>query len=114
MTGTTKSLTETRLNEPIDGVRRRMRRRKKSRKLIDLFSGKSTTTIVSSEKPEAGYAKLAQENRQVQAAPDNLAIVTRKKKGEKEVSYFVSGKDKNKGQKAPRSTVLLLLLPRCP
>ena len=34
MTGTTKSLMETRLDEPNDGVRRRKRRRKKSRKLV--------------------------------------------------------------------------------
>jgi hypothetical protein len=70
-TVTTKILTETRLNEPNDVVRRRKRRRKKSRKfvyfncgkeasqpvfqlriedcqmLIDFFSGKSTTAIVS-------------------------------------------------------------------
>jgi hypothetical protein len=35
----------------------------------------------------------------VEAAPNNLAIVTRKKKGEEEVSYFVGGKGKNKGKK---------------
>jgi hypothetical protein len=71
--------------------------------LIDLFSGKSTTMIVSSEKPEAGYAKPAQEIRQVEAAPDNLAIVTRKRRGEEEESYFVSGKGKNKGKKGPKA-----------
>ena len=71
--------------------------------LIDFFSGKSTTTTVSSEKPEAGYTKPAQENRQVEATPDNLAIVTHKKKGEEEESYFVSGKCKNKGKKGPKA-----------
>jgi hypothetical protein len=71
--------------------------------LIDFFSGKSTTTIVSGEKPEAGYTKPAQENRQVEATPDNLAIVTHKKKGEEEESYFVSGKGKNKGKKGPKA-----------
>jgi hypothetical protein len=70
--------------------------------LIDFFSGKSTTTIVSSEKPEAGYAKPAREVRQVEAAPDNLTIVTRKKKGEEQVTYFVSGRDENKGKKGPK------------
>ena len=71
--------------------------------LIDFFSGKSTTTTVSSEKPEAGYTKPAQEIRQVEATPDNLAIVTHKKKGEEEESYFVSGKGKNKGKKGPKA-----------
>jgi hypothetical protein len=45
----------------------------------------------------------AQEIWQVEAAPNNLAIVTRKNKGEKEVSYFVGGKGKNKGKKDPKA-----------
>jgi hypothetical protein len=71
--------------------------------LINFFSSKWTTAIVLSEKPEAGYAEPAQEIRQVEAAPDNLAIVTRKKKGEEEESYFVGGKGKNKGKKGPKA-----------
>jgi hypothetical protein len=67
--------------------------------LVDFFSGKTTTAIVSSEK--AGYAEPAQEIRQVNAAPDNF--VARKKKGEEEESYFVGGKGKNKGKKGPKA-----------
>jgi len=67
--------------------------------LIDFFSGKSTTAIVSSEK--AGYAEPAREIRQVAAAPDNL--VARKKKGEDEEAYFVGGKGKSKGKKGPKA-----------
>jgi hypothetical protein len=67
--------------------------------LVDFFSGKSTTAIVSSEK--AGYAEPAQEIRQVEAAPNNF--VARKKKGEEEESYFVGGKGKNKGKKGPKA-----------
>jgi hypothetical protein len=68
--------------------------------LIDFFSGKSTTAIVSSEK--AGYAGPTLEIRQVEAAaPDNF--VPRKKKGEEEESYFVGGKGKNKGKKGPKT-----------
>ena len=141
MTGTTKILTETtRLDEPNDGVRRRRRRRSKSRKfvyfncmegasqpafqlniedchmLIDFFSSKSTTVIGSSEKPEAGYAKPAQEIWQVEAAPDNLAIVTRKRKGEEEESFFVSGKGKNKRKEGRRAPWPMVLMPplKCP
>jgi hypothetical protein len=67
--------------------------------LIDFFSGKSTTAIVSSEK--AGYTEPALEIRQVDEAPDNL--VARKKKGEEEESYFVGGKGKGKGKKGPKA-----------
>jgi len=67
--------------------------------LIDFFSGKSTTAIVSSEK--AGYTGPALEIRQVDAAPDNL--VARKKKGEEEEAYFVGGKGKGKGKKGPKA-----------
>ncbi len=67
--------------------------------LIDIFSGKSTTAIVSSAK--AGYAGPTLEIRQVEAAPDNL--VPRKKKGEEEEAYFVGGKGKNKGKKGLRA-----------
>ena len=67
--------------------------------LIDFFSGKSTTAIVSSEK--AGYAEPAREIRQVAAAPDNF--VARKKKGDEEEAYFVGGKGKSKGKKGPKA-----------
>ena len=68
--------------------------------LIDFFSGKSTTAIVSSEK--AGYTEPALEIRLVDAAPDNF--VARKKKGEEEESYFVGGgKGKGKGKKGPKA-----------
>jgi hypothetical protein len=48
--------------------------------------------------PEAWNAEPAQEILQVEAAPNNLAIITRKKKGEEEASYFIGGKGKNKGK----------------
>ena len=67
--------------------------------LIDYFSGKSTTAIVSSEKAEYTEPKL--DIRQVAATPDNF--VPRKKKGEEEEAYFAGGKGKGKGKKGHKS-----------
>jgi len=67
--------------------------------LIDFFSGKSTTVTVSSAK--AGCTEPTLEIRQVEAVPDNF--VPRKKKGEEEEAYFVSGKGKGKGKKGPKA-----------
>ena len=69
--------------------------------LIDYFSGKSTTAVVSSAK--AGYTGPKLDIRQVEAAPDSLVV--RKKKGEEEETYFVGGgKGKSKGKKGPKAT----------
>ncbi|KAI9448202.1 hypothetical protein H4582DRAFT_1899176 [Lactarius indigo] len=65
--------------------------------LIDHFSGKPTTAVVSTAKL-AEYTEPKLEIRQVEAAPDNF--VPRKKKGEDEETYFVGGgKGKGKGKK---------------
>ncbi|KAH9038844.1 hypothetical protein EDB84DRAFT_1415906 [Lactarius hengduanensis] len=65
--------------------------------LIDHFSGKPTTAVVSTAKL-AEYTGPKLEIRQVEAAPDNF--VPRKKKGEDEEAYFVGGgKGKGKGKK---------------
>ncbi|KAI9512183.1 hypothetical protein F5148DRAFT_1273820 [Russula earlei] len=66
--------------------------------LIDYFSGKSTTAVVSSAKEDSTEPKL--DIRQVEAAPDNF--VQRKKKGKDEETYFVGGKGKTKGKKGPK------------
>ncbi|KAH9179875.1 hypothetical protein EDB89DRAFT_2224848 [Lactarius sanguifluus] len=63
--------------------------------LIDHFSGKPTTAVVSTAKL-AEYTEPKLEIRQVEAAPDNF--VPRKKKGEDEEAYFVGG-GKGKGKK---------------
>lgn len=63
--------------------------------LIDFFSGKSTTAVVSTAK-SADYAEPKQDIRQVEAAPDNF--VPRKKKGDDEEAYFVGGGKGNKGK----------------
>jgi len=68
--------------------------------LIDYFSGKSTTAVISSTK--ASYAGPKLDIRQVEAAPDSLVV--RKKKGEEEESYFVGGKGKSKGKKGPKAS----------
>jgi hypothetical protein len=67
--------------------------------LIDYFSGKSTTAVVSSEK--TGYAEPKLDIRQVEATPDNL--VPRKKKGEEEEAYFAGGKAKSKAKKGQKA-----------
>ncbi|KAH8999278.1 hypothetical protein EDB92DRAFT_2006750 [Lactarius akahatsu] len=65
--------------------------------LIDHFSGKPTTAVVSTAKL-AEYTEPKLEIRQVEAAPDNFVL--RKKKGEDEEAYFVGGgKAKGKGKK---------------
>ncbi|KAI0269148.1 hypothetical protein BC834DRAFT_932144 [Gloeopeniophorella convolvens] len=66
--------------------------------LIDFFSGKSTTAVVSTAKADPAEPKL--DIRKVEA-PENL--VARKKKGEDEESYFVGGKGKGKGKKGPKA-----------
>ncbi|SRR6266478_1241843 len=63
--------------------------------LIDYFSGKSPTAVVSSAK--AGFTEPTLEIRQVDAAPDSF--VPRKKKGDEEEAYFVGGKGKGKSKK---------------
>ena len=64
--------------------------------LIDYFSGKTTTAVVSTAKL-AEYTEPKQDIRQVEAAaPDNF--VPRKKKGEDEEAYFVGGGKGNKGK----------------
>jgi len=68
--------------------------------LIDYFSGKSTTAVVSSAK--AGYAEPKLDIRQVEAVPGSLVV--RKKKGEEQEAYFVGGKGKNKGKKGPKAS----------
>ncbi|KAJ7638818.1 hypothetical protein FB45DRAFT_976880 [Roridomyces roridus] len=71
--------------------------------LIDYFSGKSSGTVtfksasLMTKADVAGVPKL--ELRQVEAAPEG--IVVRKKKGEQDEPYFVGGKGKSKGKKAP-------------
>ncbi len=67
--------------------------------LIDCFSGKSTTAVVSITKVE--YDEPKQDIRQVEAAPDNF--VQRKKKGEDDEAYFVGGKGKGKSKKGPKA-----------
>jgi DNA repair exonuclease SbcCD ATPase subunit len=67
--------------------------------LIDYFSGKSSTAVVSSAK--AGFAEPSQEIRQVEAAPDSFVL--RKKKGEEEEAYFVGGKGKSKSKKGNKA-----------
>jgi hypothetical protein len=67
--------------------------------LIDYFSGKTSTAVVSSAK--AGFAEPALEIRKVEGAPDGF--VPRKKKGEEEESYFVGGKGKGKSKKGPKA-----------
>jgi hypothetical protein len=67
--------------------------------LIDYFSGKSTSAVVSSEK--TGYTEPKLDIRQVEAAPDNL--VARKKKGEEDEAYFTGSKGKNKGKKGHKA-----------
>jgi len=65
--------------------------------LIDHFSGKPTSAVVSTAKL-ADYNEPKLDIRQVEAAPDNF--VQRKKKGEDEEAYFVGGgKGKGKGKK---------------
>ncbi|KAJ7095391.1 hypothetical protein B0H15DRAFT_881437 [Mycena belliarum] len=71
--------------------------------LIDYFSGKSSGTVTFKSAPLAEKADVAGvpklEIRKVEAAPDG--VVVRKKKGEEQDAYFVGGKGKNKGKKAP-------------
>jgi hypothetical protein len=67
--------------------------------LIDYFSGKSSTAVVSSAK--AGFAEPTQEIRQVEAAPDGF--VPRKKKGDEEQAFFVGGKGKSKSKKGNKA-----------
>ena len=67
--------------------------------LIDYFSGKSSTDVVSSAK--AGFAEPTQEIRRVEAAPDSF--VPRKKKGEEEEAYFVGVKGKGKSKKGQKA-----------
>ena len=67
--------------------------------LIDYFSGKSSTAVVSTAK--VGFMEPTQEIRQVEAAPDSF--VPRKKKGEEEEDYFVGGKGKGKGKKGHKT-----------
>jgi hypothetical protein len=69
--------------------------------LIDYFSGKSSTAVVSSLSAKAGFAEPTQEIRQVDAAPGGF--VPRKKKGEEEESYFVGGKGKSKSKKGQKA-----------
>ena len=70
--------------------------------LIDYFSGKTTTAVVSTAK-SADYTEPKQDIRQVEAAPDNFVL--RKKKGEDEEAYFVGGGkgNKGKGKKGPKA-----------
>jgi hypothetical protein len=63
--------------------------------LIDYFSGKSSTAVVSSEK--VGFTEPTREIRQVEAAPDSF--VPRKKKADEEEAFFVGGKGKSKSKK---------------
>jgi hypothetical protein len=71
--------------------------------LIDYFSGKSSGTVtfksasLATKADVAGVPKL--EIRKVEAAPEG--VVVRKKKGEDQDAYFVGGKGKGKGKKAP-------------
>ena len=67
--------------------------------LIDYFSGKSSTAVVSTAK--ASFTEPTQEIRQVEIAPDNF--VPRKKKGDEEEAYFVGGKGKSKSKKGPKA-----------
>jgi len=67
--------------------------------LIDYFTGKSATAIVSSEKTDHAEPKL--DIRQVEAAPDNFVLC--KKKGEGEEAYFAGGKGRSKGKKGHRA-----------
>ena len=72
--------------------------------LIDYFSGKPTTAVVSTAKSAEEYAEPKQDIRQVEAAPDNFVL--RKKKGEDEEAYFVGGGkggNKGKGKKGPKA-----------
>jgi len=70
--------------------------------LVDFFSGKSTTAVVSTAK-SAEFPEPKQDIRQVEAAPDNFVL--RKKKGEDEETYFVGGGkgNKGKGKKGPKA-----------
>ncbi|KAF9534319.1 nuclear segregation protein Bfr1 [Crepidotus variabilis] len=75
------------------------------RTLIDFFSGKNTGTVTLKTVGDAfsktevvGVPKL--EIRKVEDASEGLVV--RKKKGEDEESYFVGGKGKAKGKKAPK------------
>jgi uncharacterized coiled-coil DUF342 family protein len=70
--------------------------------LVDFFSGKSTTAVVSTAK-SADYTEPKQDIRQVEAAPDNFVL--RKKKGDDEEAYFVGGGkgSKGKGKKGPKA-----------
>lgn len=74
--------------------------------LVDYFSGKTTTSTLSTEREEKaveGVPKL--EIRKVEAAPAE-GLVARKKKSEDEDNYFVAKSRKNqKGQKGPKSTL---------
>ncbi|KAH9943411.1 uncharacterized protein BXZ73DRAFT_97452 [Epithele typhae] len=69
--------------------------------LVDYFSGKSTASTLSTQKPlieradVAGVAKL--DIRKVEAKPDG--VVVRKKKGEDEESYFIGAGKKKGGKK---------------
>ena len=67
--------------------------------LIDYFSGKTSTAVVSTAK--AGFAEPTLEIRQVETAPDSF--VPRKKKGEEEEAYFVGGKGKSKSKKGHKT-----------
>ena len=70
--------------------------------LIDYFSGKPTTAVVSTAK-SADYTEPKQDIRKVEAAPDNFVL--RKKKGDDEEAYFVGGGkgNKGKGKKGPKA-----------
>lgn len=68
--------------------------------LIDYFSGKSSTAVVSSAKPE--FTEPTLEIRQVEAAPDSFVL--RKKKGDEEEAFFVGGKGKSKSKKGKADT----------
>ena len=63
--------------------------------LIDFFSDKSTTAVVSTGK-SADDTEPRQDIRQVEAAPDNF--VPRKKKRDDEEAYFVGGGKGKKGK----------------
>ena len=67
--------------------------------LIDYFSGKSSTAVVSTAK--AAFTEPILEIRQVEAAPDSFVL--RKKKGEEEEAYFVGGKGKSKSKKGHKA-----------
>jgi uncharacterized coiled-coil DUF342 family protein len=68
--------------------------------LIDYFSGKSSTAVVSSAKATL-FTEPTLEIRQVEAAPNTF--VPRKKKGEEEEAYFVGGKGKSKSKKGHKA-----------